>query len=124
MSEVVRLTLVSHAMTDAMAAGRFPADEPLNALGDRQLRAWTPQHPGNVICGPERRTQQTAGRLTPVPVVDRRLADLDVGAWRGARLDELTPGDIASWLSDPTAVPHGGESIVDLVGSSILNGQL
>ena len=29
-SEVVRLTLVSHAMTDAMAAGRFPTDEPLN----------------------------------------------------------------------------------------------
>ena len=31
MSEVVRLTLVSHAMTDAMAAGRFPTDEPLNS---------------------------------------------------------------------------------------------
>ena len=37
MSEVVRLTLVSHAMTDAMAAGRFPTDEPLNAVGRRQV---------------------------------------------------------------------------------------
>ena len=39
MSEVVRLTLVSHAMTDAMAAGRFPTDEPLNATGHRQVDA-------------------------------------------------------------------------------------
>ena len=39
MSEVVRLTLVSHAMTDAMAAGRFPDDEPLNALGQSQIDA-------------------------------------------------------------------------------------
>ena len=33
MGEVVRLTLVSHAMTDAMSAGRFPTDEPLNSVG-------------------------------------------------------------------------------------------
>ena len=39
MSEIVRLTLVSHAMTDAMAAGRFPRDESLNALGQRQVDA-------------------------------------------------------------------------------------
>ena len=38
-TEVVRLTLVSHAMTDAMAAGRFPADEPLNRIGRRQAEA-------------------------------------------------------------------------------------
>ncbi len=39
MSEVVRLTLVSHAMTDAMSAGRFPTDEPLNSVGYRQVDA-------------------------------------------------------------------------------------
>ncbi|EUA23514.1 putative phosphoglycerate mutase [Mycobacterium xenopi 4042] len=38
MTEVVRLTLVSHAMTDAMVAGRFPADEPLNDAGRRHAR--------------------------------------------------------------------------------------
>ena len=37
-SDVVRLTFVSHAMTDAMSAGRFPTDEPLNAIGQRQAR--------------------------------------------------------------------------------------
>ena len=39
MTDVVRVTLVSHAMTDAMAAGRFPADEPLNRIGRRQAKA-------------------------------------------------------------------------------------
>jgi broad specificity phosphatase PhoE len=36
-TEVVRLTFVSHAMTDAMAGGRFATDEPLNATGRRQV---------------------------------------------------------------------------------------
>ena len=36
---IVRLTLLSHGMTDAMADGRFPADEPLNAIGRRQVDA-------------------------------------------------------------------------------------
>jgi len=40
-SEVVRLILVSHAMTDATAAGRFPTDESLNATGRRQIDAGT-----------------------------------------------------------------------------------
>ena len=39
MTEVVRLTFVSHAMTDAMAGGRFATDEPLNATGRRQVDA-------------------------------------------------------------------------------------
>jgi hypothetical protein len=38
-TEVVRLTFVSHAMTDAMAGGRFATDEPLNATGRRQVDA-------------------------------------------------------------------------------------
>ena len=86
MTEVVRLTLVSHAMTDAMAAGRFPADEPLNAVGRRHAEAaarlaistGTRQSPArrNVpgrppVAGLERR------------VIEPRLADLDCGSWRG-----------------------------------------
>ena len=41
MSEVVRLTLVSHALTDAMSAGRFPTDEPVNSVGHRQVDAFS-----------------------------------------------------------------------------------
>ena len=38
-SGILRLTLLTHGMTNAMSAGRFPTDEPLNALGIRQVRA-------------------------------------------------------------------------------------
>ena len=57
MSEVVRLTLVSHAMTDAMAAGRFPTDEPLNSVGHRQVDASIDLGiTDGAFCGPEKRT--------------------------------------------------------------------
>lgn len=117
MSDVVRLTLVSHAMTDAMAAGRFPADEPLNVLGRRQLDP--PPELGRVDvawCGPELRTRQTAELLGlgAVVEVDERLADVDHGSWRGRDLGDVGP-DVATWLADPAAAPHGGESVVDVV---------
>ena len=64
MSEVVRLTLVSHAMTDAMAAGRFPTDEPLNSVGHRQVDASIELGiTERAYCGPEKRTRQTAELL-------------------------------------------------------------
>ncbi|EGX55293.1 hypothetical protein SZN_33581 [Streptomyces zinciresistens K42] len=42
------------------------------------------------------------------------MAGLDVGRWRGARLDEVgarEPEALARWLADPDAAPHGGESV-------------
>jgi broad specificity phosphatase PhoE len=115
-SEVVRLTLVSHAMTDAMAAGRFPTDEPLNSVGHRQVDASielgvTEQ----AYCGPEKRTRQTAELLGLHAEIDTRLADLDCGRWRGDVLGRVESADLAIWLTDPTRAPHGGESVVDLV---------
>ena len=115
MSEVVRLTLVSHAMTDAMSAGRFPSDEALNALGHRQLDA-TPEL-GRVdvaICGAEQRCLQTAARLGLAAQTDSRIGDLDCGAWSGRGLDELPHDGLAAWMTDPTATPHGGESLAAL----------
>lgn len=116
MSEVVRLSLVAHAMTDAVAAGRFPADEPLNDLGHRQVDA---AGIGNdfdfAFCGPETRTRQTAERLGLQAQALPELADLDHGRWRGNSLGDIDPGELAVWLTDPARAPHGGESIVDLV---------
>lgn len=120
MSGLVRLTMVSHGMTDAMAAGRFPVDEPLNALGRRRLAdraggireptaAWT------VVCGPELRTRQTSEEMGLDAVPDAALSDLDVGDWRGRPLDAVEPGDLAAWLRDPAATPHGGESVETLI---------
>ncbi|KLI09938.1 histidine phosphatase [Mycolicibacterium conceptionense] len=116
MSEVVRLTLVSHAMTDATAAGRFPTDEPLNALGHRQADAAVELGVIDAAyCGPEKRARQTAELLGLSAAVEPHLADLDCGRWRGSVLGGLPPADLAVWLTDPARAPHGGETVVGLV---------
>lgn len=117
MSEVARLTLVSHAMTDAVSAGRFPTDEPLNAAGRRQVGPsidfGSTQFAS--LCGPEQRCVQTAELLGLHAVIEPRLADLDCGRWRGDVLGGVSAADLAVWLTDPTSAPHGGESVVELM---------
>ncbi len=117
MTEVVRLTLVAHAMTDAIAAARFPGDEPLNDVGCRQAEAAAAQFRRGVsyFTGPERRARQTAGLLGFDATVDPLLADLNCGPWQGKRLEDVPPGDLMVWLTDPTRAPHGGESITELM---------
>lgn len=119
MTEVVRLTLVSHAMTDAMGAGRFPADEPLNDIAVRHAEAvgglGAAAGHTRQFSGPERRARQTAQLLGLQVTSEPRLADLDCGHWRGQALDAVDPADLRLWLSDPVSAPHGGESIVDLI---------
>jgi broad specificity phosphatase PhoE len=120
---VVRLTLVSHGMTDAMTAARFPDDEPLNETGRRQainaealagLDIADPQ--ARQLAGPERRARETARMLGLSPTAESGLADLDCGRWRGLALDAVRPEGLAAWLADPAVAPHGGESVVELIG--------
>ena len=118
MTEVVRLTLVSHAMTDAMAAGRFPADEPLNDTGRRLVEAVAAlELAGDTrqLTGPERRARQTAQLLGLQAATEPRLADLDCGRWSGEVLANIGPADLEVWLTEPARAPHGGESIADLI---------
>lgn len=117
MTEVVRLTLVSHAMTDAMSAARFPVDEPLNAVGRRQLDIGINFGATEfaAVSGPEQRCRQTAELLGIRPTVEPRLSDLNCGRWRGEVLSGVRPADLTDWLTDPTSAPHGGESLVDLM---------
>lgn len=117
MTAVVRLTLVSHGMTDAMADGRFPADEPLNAIGRREVEAvdgLTGAAPRQ-LSGPEERTRETAKLLGLQAESEPLLADLDCGRWRGQALAALPPGELEAWLGQPDSAPHGGESIADLI---------
>jgi len=121
--EAVRLTMVSHAMTDATAAGRFPTDEPLNAVGRRQVDTSIdlgirrkPGDPGlSALTAPEKRARQTTELLGLQAAVEPRLADLDCGRWRGLVLGGVRSADLAVWLTDPTRAPHGGESVVELI---------
>jgi len=106
-------------MTDAMSAGRFPADEPLNALGRRQLDASTPldvvKGGTRALCAPEKRAVQTAELLGLRATVDARLADLDCGRWRGRAVADVPPAELGVWLSEPSHAPHGGESVAGMI---------
>ena len=116
MSEVVRLTLLAHGLTEAMSARRFPIDEPLSDLGLRQVDAIGDLGAvDRVLVGPETRTRQTAERLGCQPHTDQRLADLDCGRWQGGTLSSVDPGELSQWMTDPTSAPHGGQSITALL---------
>ena len=118
MTDAVRLTLVSHAMTDAMAARRFPADEPLNDTGRRIVEAVAALDIADgtrQLTGPERRARQTAQLLGLQAETEPLLADLDWGSWRGEALGNIGSADLKAWLAEPAHAPHGGESITDLI---------
>jgi broad specificity phosphatase PhoE len=104
-TEVVRLTLISHAMTDALAAGRFPADEPINDTGRHLVEAVAAfEFVGHTrqLTGPERRARQTAQLLGLQAATEPRLADLDCGRWRGEVLANIGPVDLEAWLDSLT----------------------
>jgi broad specificity phosphatase PhoE len=66
--------------------------------------------------GPELRCAQTASTLGwESVVVDDAVADLDNGSWRGKSLGDVARDDLLSWLTDPDAAPHGGESVRDVL---------
>ncbi|GII00057.1 histidine phosphatase family protein [Planobispora takensis] len=120
-SGVARLLLVCHASTRATVRAAFPADEPLDEAGLR--RAARTRVPGGAVtvCAAERRCVQTAEalglRIESAP--DPLLAEYDYGRWRGLTLGEVEaaePEALAAWLTDPAAAPHGGETVVGLLG--------
>jgi len=117
-SGTARLVLVSHGMTAALRAARFPADEPLedHALEAVRAAAGRLRPPDRALCDGTARTMQTAHALGLSPTVEPALADLDVGRWRGLALDQVPPAELQAWTTDPAAAPHGGESVDGLLG--------
>lgn len=108
-----RLVLIRHAATSATRRAAFPADEPIETAPPP-----APPRADVFLTAPETSCRQTAASLGVTAVVDAALRDCDYGTWRGRTLDELTSADpdaVTSWLTDPAAAPHGGESLVDLL---------
>jgi len=67
---------------------------------------------------PEFRARQTAEALGLSARVQPTLHECDYGRWAGRTLSEIAaqePQAADSWLHDPAAAPHGGESILDLM---------
>ena len=115
-----RLILLCHASTAELRSALFPNDEPLDAAGEREtegLRGHLP-HFARSWTSPALRARHTARLLDFAAIEEPALADIDYGRWKGSSMAEIAerePKAIAAWLADPSAKPHGGESIRDLM---------
>ncbi|MEU8563287.1 histidine phosphatase family protein [Streptomyces cyaneofuscatus] len=116
----VRVMLVSPAMNAALREARFDGDAPLDRAGERSARAAAAAVPrsGVVLSGPSERCLGTATALGLSARAEPALTGWDLGRWSGRRLDEVgaaEPDAVAAWIGDPSAAPHGGESLRALV---------
>lgn len=115
----VRLTLISPGTSGALRDVRFDDGSPLDPEGIARAEAVASAVSASTraYCSPSvrcRRTAQSLG-LAPEPVAG--LAGCAMGRWRGRSLAAVAAAEepaVAAWLSDPTAAPHGGESLRDL----------
>jgi broad specificity phosphatase PhoE len=115
-----RLTLICHGSTDAVRAAAFPKDEPLDPHGKIAATQLAGSLPAVDRCwaSPELRTRQTADALGLSADIQPTLRECDYGRWSGITLAEVVayePDAADSWLRDPAAAPHGGESILELM---------
>ncbi|ARI50962.1 phosphoglycerate mutase [Streptomyces sp. S8] len=116
----VRVTLVSPALNAALREAHFDGDAPLDRAGERAARAAASAVPraGLVLNGLSLRCRETAAALGLAARPEPALTGWDLGRWSGRRLDEVgaaEPAAVAAWVGDPSAAPHGGESLRELV---------
>jgi broad specificity phosphatase PhoE len=109
--------LVRHAPTAATERAAFPADEPLQAraraAATEQLRGRMPLAAA-AFCSPALRARQTAAACGLDPEIEPLLRECDFGTWAGRTLAQIhseDPDGAVSWMTDPAAAPHGGESL-------------
>src|SRR5687767_6196147 len=109
-----RLLVVAHAPTAATLALVFgdagePHTQEIRRLNGR-VASW--------FSGPEKACQVTAAHLGGEAEVIPELGECDFGAWTGRTLVDVAfadAGGLETWLRDPHAAPHGGESLADLL---------
>ncbi|MFE7136788.1 histidine phosphatase family protein [Streptomyces sp. NPDC057644] len=118
----VRVMLISPAMNAALREARFDGDSALDRSGRERARAAADTVPaaGLALSGPSVRCRETAEALGLATArTEPALAGWDLARWAGRRLDEVAAAEaaeVAAWLGDPAAAPHGGESLHDLIG--------
>jgi broad specificity phosphatase PhoE len=98
-----------------MKTGYFPkGDEPAEPIPPLKLKT----EGVRIMTSPARAACDTAKEIASSYEVTRAFDDLDHGRWRGESIKDIAarePESIAAWLADPSAAPHGGESIAMLV---------
>jgi broad specificity phosphatase PhoE len=115
---VKRLLLVRHASTPATRATAFPVDEPLDERGRTAAAGLAGALPSvcEIVASPALRCRQTAEAAGLRARVDRAVTECDFGRWAGATLRQIDaddPDGTRTWMLDPCAAPHGGESLRD-----------
>ncbi len=115
----IRLTLVAAAAGPALREKRFGDDQPLDERGLEQARAAASTLPPSMLhfTAPAVRCRQTAEAMGLTAEVESALEDCNMGSWRGRTLDDLiadAPDALAAWTTDPSAAPHGGESVTQV----------
>jgi broad specificity phosphatase PhoE len=116
-----RLDLLAQGSSAATRAARFSDDETLEAcaLGALEALRGRLRPYAHVLTAPARAARKTAQALGFDAEVEMALRDCDYGRWRGLASKEVAhcePEAFATWLGDPAAAPHGGESIAALIG--------
>lgn len=116
----LRLTLITHAATEAQRSAAFPLDEPiLNSETARLARIhWSVSNSARVWSAPELRSRETARLLGLEASIEDLLRECDYGHWRGLTMETIQsedPNGLLAWLTQPHASPHGGESIQQLL---------
>ena len=110
-----RLTLVCSGATKTQRSARFPTpDEHAECPANFSAARLPTQSGTKIYCAPEQRAVDTARFLGLEAVSEPNLRDCDFGDWKGRSLADIEQQDsngTISWLSDPQAAPHGGESI-------------
>ncbi|MBM0257683.1 histidine phosphatase family protein [Micromonospora sp. 4G55] len=118
------MRLVAHAHTPALRHATFAAGETGLDEGGRRAALALARNPAinradACLSSPAEAAVETAQMVsgcTPTIVAD--LADGDYGQWTGRTLAEIAaddPDGLRSWLTDPRAAPHGGETIATLI---------
>jgi broad specificity phosphatase PhoE len=117
----LQLAFVSHASTAAVRETAFPADEPLDESGIAKAAhvGARLRRGGKNWVAPELRALQTAEQLQLAATIDPALRECDHGRWRGrsvAAIQQAEGDALLAWMQDPAAAPHGGETLLHLLG--------
>ncbi|MFB7918229.1 histidine phosphatase family protein [Streptomyces sp. NPDC056061] len=113
--------MISPALNAALREARFDGDAPLDPAGHRHARKAASAVPSadRYVCGPSGRCTGTAEALGLRAVTEPVLRGWDMGRWAGRRLADVgadEPDAVSAWLADPSAAPHGGESLLAFCG--------
>jgi len=116
----IRLILLCHAATRSTRRAAFADGEAAEEKGLAAAAGLAGSLPSiaQAFVSPALCARQTAAALGVAAVEKDALRDCDWGRWRGLALDEAAaaePDAVATWLTDPDAAPHGGESVTALV---------